>query len=53
MRRELGAAQSMERVKESFLHHFAEVFGYSDIQRAEDGASRIENCNPPSSIFNP
>ena len=53
MRRELGAAQSMERVKESFLHHFAEVFGYSDIQRAEDGGSRIENCNPPSSIFNP
>ena len=53
MTNELGAAPSVEQVRERFLHHFADVFGYSEIQRAEDGGSRIENRNPPSSIFNP
>jgi lipoate-protein ligase B len=32
MVRELRIEQSMERVKESFVDHFAEVFGYSDIK---------------------
>ena len=53
MTNELGAAPSVEQVRESFLSHFADVFGYSDIMNAEDGGSKIENRNPPSSIFNP
>ena len=53
MTREIGANQNLAEVRVRFLHHFAEVFGYSEIQRAEDGGSRIENRNPPSSIFNP
>jgi len=53
MTRELGKEQSAKHVKERFLRHFVEVFGYSEIQRAEDGGSKIENRNPPSSIFNP
>jgi lipoyl(octanoyl) transferase len=32
MARELGKEQSAERVKASFLDHFAELFGYSDIK---------------------
>ena len=32
MAQELGAEQSMERVRDSFLHHFAEVFGYTDVK---------------------
>lgn len=31
MERELGAAQSMGAVRESFLHHFAEIFGYGAV----------------------
>jgi lipoyl(octanoyl) transferase len=30
MAKELGEAQSTERVRESFLHHFVEVFGYDN-----------------------
>jgi lipoate-protein ligase B len=33
MERELGEAQNMERVKERFVDHFAELFGYSDIRQ--------------------
>ena len=36
MARELGAEQSMERVRESFLHHFAEVFGYSKVEKRDE-----------------
>ena len=50
---ELGEEQSAERVRERFLHHFAEVFGYSNVEKAEDGESRIEDCDPLSSIVNP
>jgi len=32
MDKELGAAQSVERVKERFLRHFVDVFGYADIK---------------------
>jgi lipoate-protein ligase B len=32
MARELGKEQSMARVREIFLHHFAEVFGYDDVK---------------------
>jgi lipoate-protein ligase B len=31
---ELGAAQRMERVRDSFLRHFAKVFGYSAVEKS-------------------
>src|SRR6266513_3954906 len=42
MARELGKEQSAERVNDRFLDHFAELFGYSDVERYEDGESRME-----------
>ena len=35
MARELGKEQSAERVKERFLHHFAELFAYKEIKARE------------------
>ncbi len=53
MAKELGKAQSAERVKQSFVNQFAELFGYTDVKNAEDGGWRIEDRNPRSSIFDP
>jgi len=56
MARELGKEQSAERVKERFLHHFAELFGYSGLKEggiAENGGSRMEDRDPQSSIIDP
>ena len=53
MAKELGKEQSAERVRDRFLIHFAEVFGYSKIEKAEDGEWKIEHRNPPSSILYP
>jgi lipoyl(octanoyl) transferase len=53
MKEELGTDQSVEQVKESFLRHFAEVFGYSDVEQAEDGEWRMEDGDARSSILNP
>jgi lipoate-protein ligase B len=56
MARELGAEQSIERVRESFLRHFAAVFGYTDVKEndfAEDGGWRMEDCDSRSSIIDP
>jgi len=53
MNQELGKEQSTERVKNSFLHHFAELFGYSDIKNTEDGESKIEDRYLLSSIVHP
>jgi lipoate-protein ligase B len=53
MDKELGAAPSMGEVRETFLHHFAEVFVYSQIALAEDGEWKIEDRNPQSSILDP
>jgi lipoyl(octanoyl) transferase len=36
MARELGEEQSLDKVWERFLHHFAELFGYSDFQEGLD-----------------
>jgi lipoate-protein ligase B len=36
MAQELGKEQSAERVKNRFLHHFAEVFGYSTIEKRDE-----------------
>jgi lipoyl(octanoyl) transferase len=53
MARELGKEQSAERVKERFLDHFTDVFGYSDVKNIEDGELRIEDRDPLSSILHP
>jgi hypothetical protein len=51
MAEELGAERTLSDVRERFLHHFADLFGYSDIR--EDAGLKIEDRHPPSSIFNP
>ena len=53
MAQELGAQQSMSDVRERLLYHFADTFGYSDIQKYEDGGTKIEERHLPSSIFDP
>ena len=37
MARELGAEQSAERVRDTFLGHFAELFSYTDIKEGLEG----------------
>ena len=46
MAKELGAAQSVERVKERFLRHFVEVFGYAGIKE------ELKDVNFPASQKN-
>lgn len=56
MAKELGAEQSLSDVRERFLHHFAEVFGYTDVKEndfAEDGGWRMEDRDSRSSIIDP
>jgi hypothetical protein len=53
MEKELRAEQSISEVREKFLHHFAELFGYSKIHKVEDGGWRIEDCEPPPAILDP
>ena len=56
MARELGAEPDQREVRDSFLHHFADLFGYSEVKEshfAEDGRWRIEDRDPPSSILHP
>ena len=53
MEKQLGEAQSVERVRESFVLNFAEVFGYSQLEWAENGEWRMEDRDPRSSILDP
>jgi lipoate-protein ligase B len=56
MAQELGEAQSMELVRDRFLHNFIKVFGYSDVKEgsfAEDGGWRMEDRDPRFSILDP
>jgi lipoyl(octanoyl) transferase len=46
MQEELGAAQSVERVRERFLQHFAEIFGYFRVEQNEDGDFQSSILNP-------
>ena len=48
----LGAEQSTQRVRDSFLRNFAEIFGYTDI-KVEEGGWKAEDRDSPSSILNP
>jgi len=46
MAQELGAEQSMVHVRDVFLRHFAEVFGYSDIKAGlEDFSLSADRIN--------
>src|SRR5262245_1161451 len=51
MQMELGAEQKIEAVKESFLRNFADMFGYFDVEKIEDGEWIMEDCDPRSSIL--
>jgi|SRR5262245_2111097 len=53
MAKELGARQDIELVKERFLRNFAEVFGYSAVEKIENGGWKMEDGDSRSSIFNP
>jgi hypothetical protein len=53
MQKELGTEHNLGAVRERFLYHFVDVFGYSDIQKHEDGGSTIDDRHLPSSIFDP
>lgn len=52
MQKELGAEQNIRRVKERFLHHFAHLFGYTDLQEQRSNSelfeppNRLETLNP-------
>jgi lipoate-protein ligase B len=53
MARELGHEQNIAHVKESFLNHFAELFGYSDIKEGlEDPNFEVgrEDCRSNATI---
>jgi lipoate-protein ligase B len=53
MARELGEAPAMEDVRQRFRDNFAAVFGYSQLEEAEDGEWRMEDGDPRSSILDP
>jgi hypothetical protein len=56
MARELGAKQDQSEVRNRFLHHFTELFGYRDVKEADlpkDGGSKMEDGYSRSSIINP
>jgi len=56
MARELGKEQSGERVRDRFLIHFSDVFGYQQVKEsdlAEDGGWKMEGRDPQSSILHP
>jgi len=51
MARELGAEQNLIEVRERFLNNFARLFGYSRIEKTEDGQWKFEDRDPPSSLL--
>ncbi len=53
MARELGREPNLVEVRDRFLNHFAELFGYSKIEKIEGGEQQIEDCDLPSSILHP
>lgn len=53
MEQELGARPTMSKVREKFLHQFAEVFGYTEIKLAEDRGWNLDDGDPPSSTLDP
>ena len=53
MAQELRTEQNLAEVRERFLHNFVDVFGYSHVEKTEEGRWRIEDCDPQSSIIDP
>jgi len=53
MAQELRTEQNISEVRERCLHNFVEVFGYSHVEKTEDGRWTIEDCDPQSSIIDP
>ena len=53
MEKELGTAPWMSEVREKFLHHFAQVFGHTDIKATENRGWNIDDGDPPSSTLDP
>lgn len=48
MAKELNAAQDMSQVKERFLNHFSEIFGYQFVREQtepSDGLNGLNDCN--------
>ncbi|MBM4264206.1 MAG: lipoyl(octanoyl) transferase LipB [Deltaproteobacteria bacterium] len=45
LQKELGAAQNMNLVKVRFLHNFAKVFGYPEVQEPSETPSKPETRN--------
>jgi lipoate-protein ligase B len=45
MAQELGAEPSLSAVRQAFLHHFAAIFGYSELRECElDGNALTDKC---------
>jgi lipoate-protein ligase B len=53
MAKELGVQPDQREVRDSFLRQFAQIFGYTQIEGAEDGGWRMEDGDPRSSILDP
>ncbi len=53
MAKELSSEPNFAGVRERFLHNFVDVFGYSHVEKTEEGRWRIEDCDPQSSIIDP
>ena len=45
MQKELGVEQSLKNVRESFLHHFAEIFGYRDVIESAERSGNLNVLN--------
>ena len=45
MQKELGVEQSLKSVRESFLHHFAEIFGYRDVIESAERSGNLNVLN--------
>lgn len=53
MAEELGAEQRLRDVRERFLHHFAEIFGYAVIEESADTLNFRAEQNIPTSRVEP
>jgi lipoate-protein ligase B len=53
MQKELGAEQGFSDVRQRFVHHFAEIFGYSDIEESVDALNFGAEQNPFASRVEP
>ena len=45
MQKELSAEQSIRQVRNRFLHHFADIFGYSDVIESPEPSAGFNGMN--------